>query len=62
MGERKKLRVVNWDNESMFVAEFVIKFEIRNFHFVQKINGDYYKLIDAILRTVRIAFREPLIL
>lgn len=62
MGERKKLRVVNWDNESMFVAEFVIKFEIRNFRFVQKINGDYYKLIDAILRTVRIAFREPLIL
>lgn len=44
MGERKKLRVVNWDNESMFVAEFVIKFEIRNFRFVQKINGDYYKL------------------
>lgn len=62
MGERKKLRVVNWDNESMFVAEFVIKFEIRNFRFAQKINGDYYKLIDAILRTVRIAFREPLIL
>lgn len=29
---------------------------------MQKINGDYYKLIDAILRTVRIAFREPLIL
>lgn len=26
MDERKKLRAVNWDNESVFVAEFVIKF------------------------------------